>query len=89
MLDMGTGGGEFLAMLRPFPKKVCATEGYEDGAIGDDPVCPSFDEGMKISFYNPNGEVDYFKITMENENAFGLNGSGMIKTLNCYFERKK
>lgn len=29
MLDMGTGGGEFLSMLRPFPEKVCATEAYE------------------------------------------------------------
>ncbi|ASN06016.1 methyltransferase domain-containing protein [Virgibacillus necropolis] len=29
MLDMGTGGGEFLSMLRPFPKKVCATEAYK------------------------------------------------------------
>ncbi|MBS4205379.1 methyltransferase domain-containing protein [Lederbergia citrea] len=28
MLDMGTGGGEFLSMLRPFPKVVCATEGF-------------------------------------------------------------
>lgn len=28
MLDMGTGGGEFLSMLRPFPKSVFATEGY-------------------------------------------------------------
>jgi SAM-dependent methyltransferase len=28
MLDMGTGGGEFLSMLQPFPEKVCATEGY-------------------------------------------------------------
>lgn len=28
MLDMGTGGGELLSMLRPLPKSVCATEGY-------------------------------------------------------------
>ncbi|MFE1245298.1 class I SAM-dependent methyltransferase [Fictibacillus sp. NPDC058756] len=28
MLDMGTGGGEFLSKLQPFPEKVCATEGY-------------------------------------------------------------
>src|SRR5690625_3127472 len=90
------------------------TNGYEDGEIGGDPVCPSYeegmefideekvyvidedkefsyilresDEGMKIEFYNPNGEMDFFTITMEDEDAFGLNGSGMIKTLNCYFE---
>ncbi|ATF13811.1 SAM-dependent methyltransferase [Brevibacillus brevis X23] len=28
MLDMGTGGGELLSMLRPWPKFVCATESY-------------------------------------------------------------
>lgn len=28
MLDMGTGGGELLSRLRPWPKSVCATEGY-------------------------------------------------------------
>ncbi len=28
MLDMGTGGGEFLSKLRPFPTSVYATEGY-------------------------------------------------------------
>jgi SAM-dependent methyltransferase len=28
LLDMGTGGGELLAKLQPFPEKVCATEGY-------------------------------------------------------------
>lgn len=29
MLDMGTGGGEFLSMLRPFPPNTFATEGYK------------------------------------------------------------
>lgn len=28
MLDMGTGGGEFLSMLQPFPSNIYATEGY-------------------------------------------------------------
>jgi SAM-dependent methyltransferase len=28
MLDMGTGGGELLSKLQPFPEKVCATEAY-------------------------------------------------------------
>lgn len=28
MLDMGTGGGEFLSMLTPFPPKIAATESY-------------------------------------------------------------
>lgn len=29
MLDMGTGGGEFLSLLRPYPGTVMATEGYK------------------------------------------------------------
>ncbi|WP_433744309.1 class I SAM-dependent methyltransferase [Falsibacillus pallidus] len=29
LLDMGTGGGEFLSMLRPLPAHTAATEGYE------------------------------------------------------------
>ncbi|MFX1346105.1 MAG: class I SAM-dependent methyltransferase [Promethearchaeota archaeon] len=29
LLDMGTGGGEFLASLVPLPKHTCATENYE------------------------------------------------------------
>src|SRR5690625_4324342 len=93
------------------------TDGYVDGEIGGDPVCPSFDEGlefidgehvyviaeekefvyrlresdegMELEFYNPNGEVDFFTITMENEDAFGINGAGMSKTRNCNFEREK
>lgn len=28
MLDMGTGGGEFLSLLQPFPPTIYATEGY-------------------------------------------------------------
>ena len=33
LLDMGTGGGEFLSSLSPFPKYTCATEGYEPNII--------------------------------------------------------
>lgn len=29
LLDMGTGGGEFLSSLSPLPEYTCATEGYE------------------------------------------------------------
>jgi SAM-dependent methyltransferase len=29
LLDMGTGGGEYLSMLQPLPQKTCATEGYK------------------------------------------------------------
>lgn len=33
LLDMGTGGGEFLSSLSPLPKYTCATEGYEPNII--------------------------------------------------------
>src|SRR5690625_2148314 len=42
------------------------------------------DEGMEIIFFYPNGEIDFFTITMEKENGFGLNGSGVSKTRNGY-----
>lgn len=58
-LDMGTGGGELLALLRPFPPRMCATEGYAPNvpiararlepldvavyAIGDDDLLPFAD----------------------------------------------
>ena len=97
--------------------KWLVTNGYEDGEIGGDPLCPSYDEGlefideekvyvideekefsyrlresdegMELEFYNPNGEYEFFTITMENEDAFGLNGSGITENRNCYFEREK
>lgn len=33
LLDMGTGGGEFLAMLRPLPEQTYATEGYQPNVV--------------------------------------------------------
>lgn len=33
LLDMGTGGGEFLSSLSPLPEHTCATEGYEPNII--------------------------------------------------------
>lgn len=47
------------------------------------------DDGMEISLYNPNGELDIFKIIIENENNLALTGFGDSKSYNCYFEREK
>lgn len=33
LLDMGTGGGEFLSTLHPFPPFTCATEAYPPNAV--------------------------------------------------------
>lgn len=32
LLDLGTGGGEFLTALKPLPKTTCVTEGYPPNA---------------------------------------------------------
>src|SRR5699024_5731633 len=42
------------------------------------------DDGMEISLYNPNGELDIFKIIIENENNLALTGFGDSKSYNCY-----
>ena len=33
LLDMGTGGGEFLSRLTPFPPHTCATEAYDPNVL--------------------------------------------------------
>jgi hypothetical protein len=33
LLDMGTGGGELLSLLQPFPEHTCAAEGYEPNVM--------------------------------------------------------
>lgn len=45
------------------------------------------DDGMEISFYNPNGELDIFKIIIEHEDYLALIGFGPSKSYHCYFER--
>src|SRR5699024_10979294 len=47
------------------------------------------DEGMEIIFFYPYGEIEFLTITMEKEHGFGLNGAGVSKTRNGYFEREK
>ena len=64
MLDMGTGGGEYLASLQPLPPETAATEGYPPNipvarerleplgvqvhAVGDDGVLPVGDESFDL-----------------------------------------
>ena len=47
------------------------------------------DDEMKIEFYNPNGEFDVFKISVESEDQLVLLGIGPLESFNCYFEREK
>ena len=64
LLDMGTGGGEFLASLRPLPERTVATEGYQPNIplararleplgvrvcpIGDDDQLPLADAAFEL-----------------------------------------
>lgn len=64
MLDMGTGGGEFLKTLAPLPMETYATEGYEPNVqIAEENLIPL---GVKvISRYKDNSlpvESNYFDL---------------------------
>ena len=60
MLDMGTGGGEFLSMLLPFPEKICATEAYEPNI----PIAKSKLEPLGVQVVPIEGDE---KLPFENE----------------------
>lgn len=63
LLDLGTGGGEFLSQLQPLPPHTCATEGYPSNlplararltplgvavqAVGDDGSLPFADSARR------------------------------------------
>ncbi|MFD1606152.1 methyltransferase domain-containing protein [Globicatella sulfidifaciens] len=64
MLDMGTGGGEFLSMLRPFPRSVYATEGYKPNfEIAKENLEPL---GIKVVPFEEDSELPF------NDNQFEL-----------------
>lgn len=53
LLDMGTGGGEFLASLIPLPKYTCATELYEPNI----PIAKKTLEPLGVEVFNPESET--------------------------------
>lgn len=57
LLDMGTGGGEFLASLMPLPIYTCATEGYKPNVS----VARSLLEplGVKVFPYEEDGNLPF------------------------------
>jgi len=57
LLDMGTGGGEFLASLMPLPKYTCATESYEPNV----PIAKKRLEtlGVKVFFCKDKDELPF------------------------------
>mgnify|MGYP001317660509 FL=1 len=55
MLDMGTGGGELLAKLQPFPPSIVATEGYKPNIpIAKERLEPL---GVKVVPYEKDSEL--------------------------------
>ncbi|MCR2822530.1 class I SAM-dependent methyltransferase [Lederbergia panacisoli] len=72
MLDMGTGGGEFLSMLRPFPKTIYATEGYEPNVpIAKDRLEPVGVKVFKIEDdHNLPFENSFFDLILNKHEAY-------------------
>jgi SAM-dependent methyltransferase len=53
LLDMGTGGGEFLSFLHPLPTNTCATEGYAPNV----PIARQRLEPLGIKVYEARGNA--------------------------------
>lgn len=47
------------------------------------------DDGIIINIFNPNGETDFLKVFIENDDNLVLLGAGISENHNCYFEREK
>ncbi|TRY26106.1 class I SAM-dependent methyltransferase [Brevibacillus sp. LEMMJ03] len=54
LLDMGTGGGELLSLLRPLPPRTFATEGYAPNV----PVARARLEPLGVTVVEADGEAD-------------------------------
>jgi SAM-dependent methyltransferase len=54
MLDMGTGGGELLASLRPLPRRTFATEGYAPNV----PIARQRLEPLGVQVYDTTGDPE-------------------------------
>lgn len=51
LLDMGTGGGEYLSFLQPLPAHTCATEGYAPNV----PIARQLLEPLGVKVYEAKG----------------------------------
>ncbi|WDV44591.1 class I SAM-dependent methyltransferase [Clostridiaceae bacterium M8S5] len=75
MLDMGTGGGEFLYSLKPLPKLTCATEGYKPNIkIARDNLKPL---GIKVFEVNDDENLPFddskFDLVINRHESFNAN----------------
>ncbi|GGE63736.1 class I SAM-dependent methyltransferase [Priestia taiwanensis] len=72
MLDMGTGGGEFLSHLKPFPMSTHATEGYVPNvSIAKERLEPL---GVKVVYFEEDSslpfEDKYFSFIMNQHESY-------------------
>lgn len=72
LLDIGTGGGEFLSSLQPLPKHTWATEGYEPNfAVARARLKPL---GVRVLFGNPDQRIglpsDTIDVVFDRHEAF-------------------
>jgi len=67
MLDMGTGGGEILASLAPFPPRVCATESYSPNVV----IARERLEPLGVDLHDTRGDPDNLRLPFDDA-AFDL-----------------
>lgn len=63
MLDMGTGGGEFLTTLAPFPEHTCATEGYPPNV----PIARQRLEPLGVKVFDTTGDSKNRNLSFSDE----------------------
>ncbi len=87
LLDMGTGGGEYLSLLQPLPENTYATEGYEPNIpiarkrlelIGVKVIEVGSDN--KLSFEN-----DYFDLVINKHEEYSAEEVYRVLKPNCQF----
>lgn len=87
MLDMGTGGGEFLITLAPLPKNTFATEGYEPNVkIAEENLKPY---GVKVFSGYKDSELpfenDFFDLVINRHEYYEPKEVGRILKPGGYF----
>ncbi|MGM0411125.1 MAG: methyltransferase domain-containing protein [Bacillota bacterium] len=87
LLDMGTGGGEFLSLLEPLPANTYATEGYEPNLdIAKEKLKPlgvnvvKVEKDKKLNFDN-----DFFDLIINRHEDYEVNEVKRVIKKNKYF----
>lgn len=87
LLDMGTGGGEYLSSLQPLPPYTCATEGY----IPNVPIARSRLEPLGVKVYETKGNStlpfadDQFDLIINRHGAYSVREVYRILKPDCQF----